>query len=156
MASDLGSMAPQFCLDDAYHKQVCLKDFADKWKVLYFYPKDNTPGCTLEAIDFSILKEDYANEGAVIFGVSGDSCESHQRFIDDKKLTIILLSDPEAKVHREYGVWKPITFMGKEYLGTVRTTFLINPRGEIVKIWPKVDVKGHAEAVLAELRKART
>lgn len=155
MPLDAGSTAPDFCLDDAYHKKVCLKDYEGKWVILYFYPKDNTPGCTMEAIDFSFLKAEFEAAGAVILGVSSDTCESHQKFIDDKQLTIVLLSDPDASMQKDYGVWKPLKFMGKEYLGTVRTTFLINPQGTIVKIWPKVEFKGHAEDVLSQLRNAK-
>lgn len=150
-----GVLAPLFCLKDAYEGKKCLKDLAGKWVVLYFYPKDNTPGCTLEAIDFSRLKEGFRGLGAVVLGVSKDSCESHQKFIDKKGLTITLLSDPDSKVQKSYGVWKPKKFMGKEFVGTVRTTFLINPEGRIVKVWDKVKVAGHAEEVLGEIESKR-
>jgi thioredoxin-dependent peroxiredoxin len=150
-----GMAAPGFCLKDAYEDEVCLKEYAGRWTVLYFYPKDNTPGCTLEAMDFSDLKGGFEGEGATVLGVSSDSCRSHQDFIDKRKLTIRLLSDPDAAVHKAYGVWKPKKFLGKEFLGTVRTTFIIGPGGNIARVWPKVDVRGHAKDVLDGLRALR-
>jgi thioredoxin-dependent peroxiredoxin len=142
-----GSPAPDFCLKDAGEKEVCLNDFAKKTIVLYFYPKDNTPGCSLEAMDFSFLKPDFEKKNAVIFGISKDSCESHQKFIDKKGLTIRLLSDPEAEVQKKYGVWRPKKFMGREFLGTVRTTFILKG-GKVARMWDPVKVKGHAQEVL--------
>lgn len=156
MTEDLlsaGMAAPDFCLQDAYEKETCLRDFIGKRVVLYFYPKDNTPGCSLEAMDFSMLKDEFEKENTVILGVSKDSCKSHQDFIDKKRLTIMLLSDPEAEVQKKYKVWKPKKFMGREFLGTVRSTFLIDTQGKISKTWPDVKVKGHAEEVLSEVRK---
>ena len=148
----MGVEATGFCLQDAYEKQVCLKDYVGKWVVLYFYPKDNTPGCTLEAIDFSGLKEEFKSLDAVVLGVSRDSCESHQKFIDKKGLTITLLSDPEAEVQKSYGVWGSKKFMGKEIFGTKRTTYLLGPDQKIMRVWPKVTVKGHAREVLESIR----
>jgi len=156
MTDDLlsaGTAAPEFCLQDAYEKETCLKDFTVKWVVLYFYPKDNTPGCSLEAMDFSTMKDEFEKENAVILGVSKDSCKSHQDFIDKKRLTIRLLSDTDAEVQKKYKIWKPKKFMGREFLGTVRSTFLIDPQGKISKTWLDVKVKGHAEEVLSEVKK---
>lgn len=145
--------APKFTLQDTNENEVKLSDFAGKWIILYFYPRDNTPGCTIEAIDFSALRKDFEKLGAVVLGVSKDSCASHQKFTEKKSLTINLLSDPEVEVQKKYGVWRPKKFMGKEFLGTIRSTFLINPKGIIVKIWDSVKAKGHAEDVLSTLKK---
>ena len=148
-----GEKAIDFCLPDDQEQDVCLKDFRGQWIILYFYPKDNTPGCSLEAMDFSRLKSEFEQENTVILGVSKDSCKSHQDFIDKKRLTIKLLSDPDADTHKKYGVWRPKKFLGREFLGTVRSTFLIDPKGKISKTWLKVKVKGHAEEVLNEVKK---
>lgn len=147
-----GEKAPAFTLSDTGENQLKLADYRGKWVVLYFYPRDNTPGCTIEAMDFSARKKEFEEMNAVVIGVSKDSCASHQKFTKNKKLTINLLSDPEAKVQKLYGVWSPKKFMGKEFLGTVRTTFLIDPRGNISKIWNNVRAKGHAEEVLKVLK----
>jgi len=149
---NVGDSAPGFCLKDSGENKVCLKDFRGKKVVLYFYPKNNTPGCTMEAIDFSALKGEFEKEDAVILGVSKDSCESHQRFVDKHSLTVKLLSDPDHLVQEEYGVWAPKKFMGKEFLGTVRSTFLIGEDGKIVHVWSPVKVNGHAKEVLEWLR----
>ncbi len=146
-----GDSAPDFALKDADEKEVSLKDFKGKWVVLYFYPKDNTPGCTIEALDFTALKKDFDKKNAVILGVSKDSCKAHQKFIDGKKLTITLLSDDDTKVNQKYGVWLLKKFMGREYMGTHRSTFLINPKGKIEKIWHGVSPDGHAKEVLEAL-----
>lgn len=148
-----GTKAPDFCLPDQNSKDICLKDFTGKWIVLYFYPRDNTPGCKQEAVDFSSLKDAFEKNNAVIFGVSKDSISSHQKFIEKAALTITLLSDPELEVLKLFDVWQLKKFMGKESMGTVRTTFLIRPDGILEKIWNNVRVKGHAEAVLEELGK---
>ena len=142
------SIAPDFCLPDSAKKDHCLKEYKGKWVVVYFYPKDNTPGCTLEAIDFSRLKAEFIKKKAVILGISKDSCESHQKFVDRQGLTITLLSDADHKVQEKYGIWRPKVFMGREFLGTVRSTFLIDPKGKIARIWDPVSVKGHAKEVL--------
>jgi len=145
--SFVGKPAPSFCLPDAEGKEVCLESFRGKWVVLYFYPRDNTPGCTLEAIQFSAALEEFAGLGAQVIGVSTDSPESHVKFAEKHDLTVLLLSDTGHKAIGAYGSWKPKTFFGKEILGTSRDTFLIDPAGKIVKVWRKVSVKGHAEAV---------
>jgi len=147
-----GQQAPMFCLPDQNGKDICLKDLKGKWVVLYFYPLDNTAGCTKEAQDFTSLKAAFEDEGAMILGVSRDSTASHQKFIEKKELTITLLSDMEITVHKLYDVWRLKKFMGKESMGTVRTTFLIDPKGNIAGIWDNVKTKDHAQAVLDRLR----
>ncbi|HVP93602.1 MAG TPA: peroxiredoxin [Methanoregulaceae archaeon] len=142
-----GREAPPFCLPDSEGKETCLLDFRGKWVVLYFYPKDNTPGCTLEAMQFSQAMEEFSHLGAQVIGISQDSPESHLKFIDRHDLTVLLLSDLNHEVLKLYDAWRPKTIFGKEFLGTVRTTFLINPDGIIAEVWRNVSVKGHAEAV---------
>ena len=122
--------AKQFSLLDANKNTHRLQDYQGKWLVLYFYPKDNTPGCTIEALEFTALQEEFKKINAHILGISNDSCESHQKFINKKRLSITLLSDKEHKVAEKYGVWKPKKFLGKEFLGIKRSTFLINTKGE--------------------------
>lgn len=147
-----GDKAQEFCIPDAKGKKHCLKDYKGRWIVLYFYPKDSTPGCTMDALDFSKLKDKFAGKNAVILGISKDSCESHQKFIDGQGLTITLLSDKDHKVQEKYGIWRPKKFMGREFLGTVRSTFLIDPKGKVAAVWDEVKVKGHAEEVLNRIK----
>jgi len=149
----IGQPAPDFCLHNQNEEQITLKDFKGKWVILYFYPKDNTPGCTIEALDFTKYNSKFATLNSVILGISKDNCQSHRKFIAGKKLTLTLLSDPEAELQKKYGVWRPKKFMGKEFLGTVRSTFLIDDQGKIARIWDKVSARGHAREVLAELEK---
>jgi len=143
----VGDKAPEFCLPDARNNKVCLKDFRGKWLVLYFYPKDNTTGCTREAIDFSEHLHRFKKMGTTVVGISPDSSASHNNFINKHNLKIILLSDIEHKVLKEYGVWKKKKMYGREYHGVVRTTFVIDPEGNIKQKWEKVKVAGHADAV---------
>ena len=143
----VGKQAPSFCLPDSGGKMTCLSDFKGKWVVLYFYPKDNTPGCTLEAMQFSQAMEEFVSLGAQVIGISQDSPESHLNFIDRHDLTVLLLSDTDRGTLKLYDAWQPRKLFGKEFLGTVRTTFLIDPDGTIVEVWRNVSVKGHAEAV---------
>lgn len=149
---ETGQDAPDFCLADQDGTQTCLKDLRGKWVVLYFYPRDNTAGCSLEAKNFSCLRKDFEAENAVVLGVSRDSVESHQHFIEKKELKIKLLSDQQADVHRTYDVLHPKHFRDKEVISAVRTTFIIDPEGKIARIWNNVKVAGHAEKVLFELR----
>ncbi|WP_319508356.1 thioredoxin-dependent thiol peroxidase [uncultured Methanolobus sp.] len=150
-----GQKAPDFCLPDQDENNVCLKDFAGKWIVLYFYPKDNTSGCTKEAQDFTVLKNDFEADNAVILGISKDSVKSHIRFIEKKELGINLLSDEDTSIHQKYDVWRMKKNYGKEYMGTVRSTFLIDTEGNIAKIWDNVRTKEHAEKVLDALREIK-
>ncbi|AKB73760.1 Thiol peroxidase, Bcp-type [Methanosarcina lacustris Z-7289] len=150
-----GQLAPDFCLSDQDGNRTCLEDLKGKWVVLYFYPRDNTPGCSLEARNFSCLKKDFEAENAVIIGISRDSEESHRKFIEKKELKIKLLSDEQADIHRMYDVLHPKHFRGKDVISAVRTTFLLNPEGQIVRIWDHVKAVGHAEDVLSELKKLK-
>ncbi len=147
----IGKTAPAFCLPDAEETSFCLESFRGKWVVLYFYPRDNTPGCTIEAMQFNAALEKFADLGAQVIGVSSDSPESHQKFAEKHNLSILLLSDTEPTVLKAYDAWKPKTMIGKEFLGTQRDTFLIDPEGKIIAVWRKVSPKGHAEEVKAVL-----
>jgi peroxiredoxin Q/BCP len=148
---EIGQNAPDFCLSDQDGNETCLDELRGKWVVLYFYPKDNTPGCSLEAKNFSCLRKEFEAENAVVIGVSRDSIESHKRFIEKKELKVKLLSDEQADAHRKYDVLHPKHFRGKEVTSAFRTTFLIDPEGKIVKIWNNVKAAGHAEKVLSDL-----
>ncbi len=143
----VGKDAPKFNLPDKDNKEVSLNDFKGKYVILYFYPKDNTPACTTEAIGFTGILPALQKLEAVVIGISPDSPESHTKFIEKKNLKIILLSDVDKKVIAEYGKWGFKKFRGKEYMGVIRSTFLIDPDGKIAHIWPKVSVKGHPEDV---------
>ncbi len=150
-ALKIGDLAPVFCLPDQEKGQVCLNDLKGKWVVLYFYPKDNTSGCTMEALDFTAAEDDFNKVGAVIIGVSPDSTESHTKFRDKHDLTVTLLSDQEKDVLAKYGAWQKKKMYGREFMGVVRSTYLISPDGKIAHIWPRVKVAGHADAVMAML-----
>lgn len=139
--------APDFSLPDQNGKIVSLNDFSGQWLVIYFYPKDNTPGCTTEALEFTQYLERFQKAGASILGVSPDSAKSHCQFIAKHNLSVQLLSDPEHTMAESYGAWGLKKFMGKEYMGIIRSTFLIDPQGIIAHIWQNVRVKGHVEAV---------
>jgi len=152
---EVGNKAPDFCLPNQDSEEICIRDFQGSWVVLYFYPKDNTPGCTTEALDFTALKSEFEKLGATIFGVSPDSIKRHCNFIAKKELKIALLSDEDKEAAKAYGVWQLKKLYGKEYMGIVRSTFLINPDGEIAYIWPKVKVKGHAQEVLEKLQELK-
>jgi len=144
--------APAFCLPDQNGKTICLKNLLGNYVVLYFYPKDNTPGCTTEAIDFTKNKDAFAKLGAVIIGISSDDQKSHCSFIENHKLDIILLSDPDKRVIKEYGAWGEKSFMGKTFDGIIRSTFLIDRKGSIVFEWKKVKVAGHAQEILEKIK----
>ncbi len=148
---EAGKKAPAFTLPDANGNKVSLKDFLGKKVVLYFYPKDNTSGCTKEACDFRDAMPDFSKIDAVVLGVSPDSPESHQKFIAKNNLNFTLLSDTDKKVLQKYGVWKEKSMYGRKYMGVERTTVIIDEKGRVVKIFPKVKVKGHVEQVLKVL-----
>ena len=152
----IGDQAPEFCLPDQDGRETCLKDFKGKWIVLYFYPKDNTPGCTLEAIDFSAVKKELVAKNTVIWGVSRDSLKSHQGFIAKQELTITLLSDPEHNVIEAYGAWGMKKMYGKESYGIVRSTVLIDPAGKIAFTWPNVNAKGHVQEVVGKINELQS
>jgi len=148
-----GDVAPAFSMPGSGDSgTLSLTDYAGKYLVLYFYPKDNTPGCTTEAIDFTAQKQAFAKLNADIIGVSRDSVKKHDNFIAKKELGIILGADVEGSVTEDYGVWVEKSMYGKTYMGIQRATFLIGPDGKIVEVWPKVRVKGHIDAVLESLR----
>ena len=149
---DKGSKAADFCLPDENKKEVCLKQFKNSWVVLYFYPKDNTSGCTLEAIDFSEYLTKFKSLNTQIIGISPDSPESHCKFREKHNLKIRLLSDKEHTVIEKYGAWVLKMNYGREYYGVQRSTFIINPDGMVDFVWPKVKVKGHVEDVLAKVK----
>ena len=147
----IGDQAPQFILKDKDENEVKLSDYKGMWVILYFYPKDNTKGCTLEAKDFTEQTHEFSKLNAEIIGVSPDSPKSHQKFIDKHELKILLLSDPEHKVLEDYDFWQIKKMYGKEYYGVVRSTFVINPEGKIAALWMKVRVKDHVEKVKIRL-----
>jgi thioredoxin-dependent peroxiredoxin len=144
----IGSPAPSFSGTNTASEPVTIANYAGQWLVLYFYPKDNTPGCTTEAIDFTQLLPEFQKLGAKVVGVSPDSVATHCKFIAKQSLQIELLSDPDHQMAEAYGVWQLKKFMGKEYMGIVRSTFVIDAQGNLAQIWPSVKVKGHAAAVL--------
>lgn len=145
--------APDFSLPDQDGKQHRLQDYTGRWLVLYFYPKDDTPGCTAEACSFRDEREAIAELGnAVAVGVSKDSVTSHKKFAEKHDLNFTLLSDPEHKVIEAYDSWKPKKFMGREYMGTHRNTFIISPDGRIAKKYEGVDPKTHAAQIIKDLQ----
>ncbi len=155
MALKKGCKAPAFTLPDKDENRVALKDFAGKWVALYFYPKDNTPGCTTEGIEFTAAQKDFEKLGAVIVGVSPDSPKSHCNFTEKHKLGVTLLSDPDKKMLDKYEAWRLKKNYGREYMGVVRSTVLIDPNGKVAETWNNVKVKGHVEAVLKRLEELR-
>ncbi len=148
---ETGMKAPEFTLPDKDGKMVSLSDFAGKKVVLYFYPKDNTPGCTRQACAFGGAYEQFKKENTVVIGVSKDSAASHQRFTEKYALPFILLSDPELTAIQAYGVWQEKKNYGKVSMGVVRTTFVIDEHGMIEKVMPKVKPDTNAEEILAYL-----
>lgn len=143
--------APLFTLRDKNNNIVSLSDFAGKKVVLYFYPKDNTPGCTRQACAFAGLYKEFQNKGVEVIGVSKDSVESHVKFAEKYGLNFVLLSDPELEAIKAYGVWQEKKMCGKTCLGVVRTTFIIDEHGIIEKVMPKVKPDTNASEILAEL-----
>ena len=143
--------APEFCLANQDDVEICLRDLKGKWIVLYFYPKDNTPGCTTEACEFTEASPDFSELDAIIIGVSADSTKKHRNFIEKKDLGITLLSDESTQMMQEYGVWQLKKNYGKEYMGIVRTTLIINPEGIVKAVFEKVRVKEHVAKVKEEL-----
>ena len=150
-----GDAAPDFRLPRDGGGELTLGSFAGKTLVLYFYPKDDTSGCTREAIDFNALRPAFAETGAEVVGISPDSARSHEAFKVKHGLGFPLAADENKQACQSYGVWAEKSMYGRKYMGVERTTFLIGPDGRIAEIWPKVSVKGHAEAVLAAARALR-
>ncbi|UFH59533.1 thioredoxin-dependent thiol peroxidase [Sulfurovum mangrovi] len=148
---EVGTAAPEFCLPNQDEEEICLRDLTGKWIVLYFYPKDNTPGCTTEACEFTEALPQFDDLDAIILGVSPDSPKKHRNFIEKKELGITLLADEDKELCNKFGVWQLKKNYGKEYMGVVRSTFIIDPDGNIAAAWEKVRVKGHVEAVKEKL-----
>jgi peroxiredoxin Q/BCP len=147
-----GDIAPDFTLQADDEREVSLSDYRGKKVILYFYPKDGTPGCTREAIEFRDIATEFEKENAIILGVSKDSIKSHQKFKQKHELTFTLLSDPEGKVLDLYEVWKKRSLYGRTFMGTERTTFLIDENGIVKKIYRKVKAHGHAQICLLDLK----
>ena len=145
--------APNFKLPSTDNSVFELKKIKNKNVILYFYPKDDTPGCTIESKDFSKLNNLITKNNTIVLGISKDSIKSHLKFKKKYKLKFNLLSDENLKLIKKYGVWGKKSFLGKKYMGIIRTTFLINQKGKIHKIWSNVRVKDHAKEVLKELKK---
>ena len=148
---EIGDTAPNFCLPGAGGQEICLDAYSGKWLVLYFYPKDNTSGCTREAVDFTAHLPDFRKLGAEVVGISRDSPAIHEKFAAKHGLGVTLLSDPDHLVTEAYGAWALRKMYGKESFGVIRSTFLIDPEGKIAYIWRKVMVDGHANAVTKRL-----
>lgn len=146
-----GMKAPDFALQDQHGKTVTLSDFRGTKVVLYFYPKDNTPGCTRQACAFAGLYREFEKKGVKVVGVSKDSVSSHVKFAEKYGLTFTLLSDPELEAIQAYGVWQEKKLYGKVSMGVVRTTFIIDENGIIEKVMPKVKPDTNASEILAEL-----
>ena len=147
-----GKKAPAFTLKNQDGKAVKLSDFAGKNVVLYFYPKDNTPGCTTEACDFRDQHSKLEKAGAVVLGVSPDAEKTHLKFAGKFGLPFTLLADPEHEVAEKYGSWGEKSLYGRKFLGIIRSTFLIGGDGKVAKVWPKVKVAGHVDEVLEAVK----
>jgi peroxiredoxin Q/BCP len=146
-----GDLAPDFCLQDMDEERVCLSDFRGRYVVLYFYPKDNTTACTLEAKNFTREEAEFAALGVPVIGISPDPPQSHRKFAEKHDLRVLLLSDTGHEVLERYGIWQKKRMYGKEYMGVVRSTVLIDPAGKIAAVWPKVKVRGHVDEVKTTL-----
>jgi peroxiredoxin Q/BCP len=149
---EVGDTAPEFCLPGGDELEICLKSYQGKWLVLYFYPKDNTSGCTREAVDFTVALPTLRGLGTEVLGISRDSPASHKKFAEKHGLGVKLASDQEHKVTEAYGAWALKKMYGKDSYGVVRSTFLIDPQGKIARIWRKVAVKGHVDDVIKSLQ----
>jgi peroxiredoxin Q/BCP len=148
----IGKKAPLFSLNDSNGVKISLDDFRGRKVILYFYPKDNTPGCTKEACDFREFFPNFNKAKVAVIGISPDSIESHKKFIQKYDLPFILLSDERKEVLKKYDVWKEKSLYGKKYMGVERTTVIIDEDGKVMKYFPKVKVEGHVEEVLAALK----
>jgi peroxiredoxin Q/BCP len=144
--------ALDFKLQSTNGKNYSLKESVGKYVVLYFYPKDDTPGCTIETKDFNKLLQKFKKLNCEVFGVSKDSLKSHNKFKNKHKIKFDLLTDEKLKVLKKYGVWGKKKFMGREFMGTIRSTFLVDKKGKIIKMWKDVKVKDHAKEVLETLQ----
>jgi thioredoxin-dependent peroxiredoxin len=149
---NVGDQAPDFTLKNDAGEDVTLSTLRGKPVILYWYPRDDTPGCTVEACSFRDAYAEFQRAGAVVLGVSTDDTKSHEKFKTKYSLPFPLLSDPEHQVAEQYGVWGLKSFMGKEYMGVNRITYLIDENGVVKQVWPKVKPEGHADEILAALR----
>ena len=148
----INSKAPNFILSSTSKDKYSLKDSLGKFVVIYFYPKDDTPGCTIETNDFNKLIPKFKKLNCEVYGISKDSIKSHDKFKNKYKIKFDLLSDQEIKVLKKYKVWGKKKFMGREFMGTIRSTFLVDKTGKIIKIWDNVKVKDHAKEVFDTLK----
>jgi len=148
----INSKAPNFILSSTSKDKYSLKDSLGKFVVIYFYPKDDTPGCTIETNDFNKLIPKFEKLNCEVYGISKDSIKSHDKFKNKYKIKFDLLSDQEIKVLKKYKVWGKKKFMGREFMGTIRSTFLVDKTGKIIKIWDNVKVKDHAKEVFDTLK----
>ena len=146
------TLAPKFKLHSTNKKEYSLKDSVGKFVVVYFYPKDDTPGCTIETIDFNKLLPKFKKLNCEVYGISKDSLKSHEKFKEKYKIKFDLLADEKLKVLKKYKVWGKKKFMGREFMGIIRSTYLIDQKGKILKVWENVKVKDHAKEVLETLK----
>ena len=153
---NIGDKVADFCLANQDEEEICWRDIKGRWIVLYFYPKDNTPGCTTEACEFTEALPTFDGLKAIVLGVSPDSPLKHRNFIAKQDLKITLLADEEKELSKAFGVWQQKKNFGKEYMGIVRGTFLIDPDGKVAEKWEKVRVKGHVEAVRQRLQELQS
>jgi thioredoxin-dependent peroxiredoxin len=156
MKYKIGTKAPDFSLPDQDGKKHALSDYKGKWVLLYFYPKDNTSGCTVEACSMRDNLPQFQKLDAVVFGISPDSAASHKKFAEKYELPFTLLADEKREVVKKYGVWQKKSMMGREYMGVARMSFLVDPKGIIVKIYEKVKPAEHAKEVVTELRELQS
>ena len=152
MTLKINSKAPVFVLPSTSKEDYLLNNSTGKYVIIYFYPKDDTPGCTVEANDFNKLLSKFKKLECEVFGISKDSLKSHDKFRDKYKIKFDLLADEELKVLKKYKVWGKKKFMGKEFMGVIRSTFLIDKKGKVLKVWNNVKVKDHAKEVLENLK----
>lgn len=151
----VGDVAPDFAAEGSHGEEIKLSNLKGKKIVLYFYPKDNTSGCTTEACDFRDYHAEFQNADTIVIGVSKDPMGSHHKFIEKYQLPFVLISDPELKIIQAYNVWKEKNMYGKKTMGVERTTVLLDEEGIVRKIYPKVKVKGHVEQVLSDLKELK-
>ena len=148
----IGEIVPEFTLLSDRNEKISISDFKDKNIIIYFYPKDDTSGCTMEAKDFSCAMDDFNKFDTVIIGISKDGVESHKKFKNKHELKHMLLADTDLEVSNKFFCWVEKSMYGRKYMGIARRTFLVNKKGVIQKVWPKVKVKGHVEEVLTAIK----
>lgn len=153
---EIGTQAPQFCLPNQDEVEICLRDLKGKWVVLYFYPKDNTPGCTTQACDFTTNKKGFEDLNTIVLGCSPDSAKKHTNFIQKQSLNITLLSDENREILKAYGAWGMKKTFGKEVEGVIRSTVIIDPQGHVVEVYKNVKVKDHSQEVMQKVKGLQT